>query len=437
MNNPIIAGRRGQILPGVLAILVILSVMVPAMVVWVQRETVFASKQSMNTTAFHMAEAGAEKAYLYISQSTITWTAIQAGTAQTDYKFDKKFTDIEGGSYALSITSGPLTQQVTIVSVGRDRYGKETRALRIVYTNSILGDTAIYAGGGVRIAGGTNVEWGGVMSPATVDATNRSHPQFWSASQITGKDTNANPPNCDGPSCCQWHAFEKNLPVPPDLDFDFYRSSAATSTGCPDYAGARGKAVNGTALAGSCYYNGDVTDWNETTSGKTIFIEGSLTVRSPGMYHIGTMIVKGNVNLPNGVWGNGSGTMRMPSRAWKQYCNQWSFYTTNFDPAAGVLYPAFPGLNSSYTSGAITKASNKLAINGFMYVGGNFNNGGGGGGNSDAYGVLYSIGTSTLAAASTIDFYYNGDATASIVTTNVSLTRSSWRDEVRGWPSGL
>lgn len=415
--------------------LLILAVMVPAMVMWVQRETVFASKQSMNTTAFHMAEAGAEKAYLYISQSTITWTAIQAGTAQTDYKFDKKYTDIEGGSYTISITSGPSTQQATIVSVGRDRYGRETRALRIVYTNSILGDTAIYAGQGVRIAGGTNVHWGAVMSPQTIDATSRSFPQFWSSSQITGKDTDANPPNCDSPACCQWHSFEKNLPVPPDLDFDFYRSSAAATTGCPDHAGARGKTLAGAANPGSCYYDGDVTDWDDTTTGKTIFIEGDLTVKSPGMFHTGTMIIKGNVNLPNGVWGKGTASMTMPTKAWKQYCNSWATYVAynndSTEPAA------FPGLNSAYTATVTPISSSKLAVNGFIYVGGNFNNGGGGGGNSDIYGVLYAIGTSTLSAASTIDFYYNGSATSQIVTTNVSLTRSSWQDEVRGWPSGL
>lgn len=422
---------RGQILPGAVAMLLILAVMVPAMVMWVQRETLFASKQSMNTVAFHLAEAGAEKAYLYVSLSTITWNAIQAGTAQTDYNFDKKYTDIDGGTYAISITSGPGIQQVTIISVGRDKNNRETRALRIVYSNTILGDTAIYAGQGVRIAGGTNVEWGGVMSPGNIDATGRSHPQFWSASQIIGKDTDANPPNCDCVNppdcgCCQWHAFEKNLPTTPGIDFDFYRTSAAATTGCPA----------GGSPAGSCYYPSTstaLTSWNNTTSGKTIFIEGSLTVASPGMYHVGTMIVMGNINLPNGAWGNGNATMKMPDKAWKQYCNDWAAYRV-FDPTAAA---AFPGLTSTYTSGAITKTSTKLSNNGFLYVGGNFNNGGGGGGNSDIYGVLYAIGTSTLSAASPIDFYYNGTATANIVTTNVSLTRSSWRDEVRGWPAGL
>lgn len=429
MKNLVSFGRRGQILPGAIAMLMILAVMVPSIVVWIQRETVFASKQSHNTVAFHLAEAGAEKAYLFVSLSTITWTRIQAGIAQTDYKFDKVYTDIAGGTYAISITSGPLTQQVTIITVGRDKHKKEARALRIVYTNSILGDSAIYAGRGARIAGGTNVHWGAVMSPGNIDATDRNYPQFWSASQIIGKDTSANPPNCDSPACCQWHAFQATLPSPPLLDFDFYRSSAQASTGCPyhatRYAGSP---------ANSCYYPNAVTNWSETTSGKTMFFENDITVKSPGMFHTGTMIVMGNVNLPSGAWGKGSVTMSQPTKAWKQYCKSWATYQAYGDATAPA---AFPGLNSGYTASATTKNSTKVALNGFMYVGGNFNNGGGGGGNSDIYGVLYAIGTSTLSASSPIDFYYNGNATASVITTNVSLTRSSWRDEVRGWPSGL
>lgn len=421
-------GRRGQILPGAVAMLVILAIMVPAIVLWIQRETVFASKQSHNTVAFHLAEAGVEKAYLYVSLSTITWNAIQAGTAQADYAFDKKYEDITGGTYAISITSGPGTQQVTIITVGRDKYGRETRALRVVYSNSILGDTAIFAGQGVKISGGTNVHWGAVMSPSNIDATSRNYPQYWSASQIIGKDTSANPPNCDSPGCCQWHAFQASLPATPSLDFDFYRSSAAATAGCPTHAGA-----NTAVPAGSCYYPGDVTQWDDTTAGKTIFIEGDLSVKSPGMFHTGTLIVMGNINLPNGVWGKGTVNMSMPNKAWKQYCNSWATYQA-FDAGAPA---AFPGLNSDYTSGAVTVNSSKISVNGFLYVGGNFNNGGGGGGNSDVYGVLYAIGTSTLSAASPVDFYYNGNATSNVVTTNVSLTRTSWQSEVRGWPAGL
>lgn len=423
-------GRRGQILPGAVAMLVILAIMVPSIVLWIQRETVFASKQSHNTTAFHLAEAGVEKAYLYISLSTVTWTSIQDGNAQPDYAFDKVYDDIDGGTYTISITSGPGTQQVTIVTVGRDRYGRETRALRVVYSNSILGDTAIFSGQGVQVDNAVNVEWGGVMSPYTIEADGRTYPQFWSASQITTKDTNANPPNCDSPGCCQWHSYQTNLPSPPAIDFDFYRSSAAATMGCPNVAG---KAVG--TPAGSCYYAGDVLQWDHTTAGKTIFIEGDLNIKSNGMFHTGTIIVMGNINLPPGQWGDGSVTMDVPSKAWKQYCNNWAHYKGTFDTT--TPHADFPGLNSDYEPTGLTYPSSKVAVNGFLYVGGNFNNGGGGGGNSDVYGVLYAVGTTTMTANSAVTFYYNGQATANLVTTNVSLTRTSWQGEVRGWPSGL
>jgi hypothetical protein len=428
MNEISPLGRRGQVLPGAVAMLVVLAIMVPAIVLWIQRETVFASKQSMSTVAFHLAEAGAEKAYLYVSLSTITWNAIQAGTAQTDYKFDKSYTDISGGTYTINISSGPGVQQVTIITVGRDKYRKESRALKVIYSNTILGDTAIFAGQGVQIAGGVTVEWGGVMSPYTIDANSQDHPQFWSASQITTKDTSPNPPNCDSPGCCQWHAYQANLPTPPGIDFDFYRASAAATAGCP----------TGGSPAGSCYYPSTSTalgSWSGTTAGKTIFVEGDLSVHSPGMFHTGTMIVMGNVNLPNGAWGTGNVTMSVPTNAWKQYCNDWAFYKTNYDAASP--YAAFPGLQTAYAPAGLTHASTKIAVNGFMYVGGNFNNGGGGGGNSDVYGVLYAVGTTTMTAASPVTFYYNGAATSNLVTTNVSLTRYSWQDLVLGWPSGL
>jgi len=431
MKNSSLAGRAGQILPGAIAMLTILAIMVPAVVYWVQRENIFASKQSHNTQAFHLAEAGVEKAYLFVSLSTITWNSIQAGTAQADYSFDKVYSDVAGGTYTISITSGPLTQQVTIVTVGRDRFGKETRALRVVYGNAILGDTAIYSGRGVQIGNSVTVEWGGVMSPYTIMANSANHPQFWSASQITTKDTDPNPPNCDSPNCHQWHSYEKNLPSAPLIDFDFYRTSAAATTGCPTHAGA-----NTAVPANSCYYPGDVTDWDDTTAGKTIFVEGALTVKANGMFHTGTMIVMGNINLPNGAWGDGTVTMSIPTSAWKHYGNDWAFYKATYDPL--TPHADFPGLESTYAPAGLTYTSKKIAVNGFLYVGGNFNNGGGGGGNSDVYGVLYAVGTTTMTPNSNgVTFFYNGDATDNLVTTNVNLTRVSWRDEVRGWPAGL
>lgn len=425
---------RGQILPIAVAILIVLTILVPAMVYYAQRDSIWSAKQASNTGAFHLAEAGIEKAYLFVSLSTSTWDILQLGTAQADYNFDKSYTDIAGGTYTVSVTSGPGAQQVTIISVGRDRLKREVRALKAVYSNSIFGNTAIYAGRGVQIGGQVTVEWGGVMSPYTIAANNLGHPQFWSASQILTKDTDPNPPNCDSPNCVQWHSFQANLPPPPTIDFDFYRSSAAINfTGnCP---------AGGTP-AGSCYYASGAAaaaDWKETTNG-IVFFEGALTVKSPGMYHKGAMVVMGQMNLPNGAWGVGSATMTMPPDAWKQYGNDWAAYRAGYDTAAPAT---FPGLdNTSYTSPSVCApasgcVSSKIAVNGFLYVGQNFNNGGGGGGNSDIYGVLYSVGSATQTANSPVTFYYNGNAANQIKATNVNLTRVSWQDTLVGWPASL
>lgn len=424
---------KGQVLPIALAVLMILTIFVPLMVFFTQRDAIWAVKQAANTTAFHLAESGVEKAYLYISQSTTTWQALMDGTAQTGYQFDTSYSDIDGGTYSVSITSGPASQEVTVISVGRDRLKRETRALKVVYGNSVYGAVAIYAGAGAQIGGGVNVEWGGIMSPYTIDAANRNHPQFWSASQIATKDTNPDPPNCDSPNCVQWHAYYPNIPPAPSIDFTAYRTSAAANMGggCP---------AGGTP-AGSCYYSGSVANWKYTTTGP-IFIEGDLTIKSPGMYHDGDMVVMGNVNLPNGVWGNGSSAMTMPPDAWKQYGNDWAFYVQNFDNAQAT----YPGLNGTYTTPAVCHgsvsntagcSSSKLAVKGMLYVGGNFNNGGGGGGNSDIYGALYVIGSATQTAASGVNFYYNAAASSNLITTNVSLMRISWQDSMYGWPPAL
>lgn len=420
---------RGQVLPIAIAVLMILTIFVPLMVFYTQRDAAWTVKQAASTNAFHLAEAGVEKAYLMISQSTITWQALMDGTAQSGYSFDTSYGDVSGGTYSVSVTSGPDSQEVTVYSVGRDRQKREVRALKVVYANAVYGAMAIYAGTGAQIGGGVNVEWGGVMSPYTIDAASRNHPQFWSASKIISKDTDPNPPNCDSPNCVQWHSYYPNIPPPPSLRFNDYRSSAAANTtgGCP---------AGGTP-SGSCYYAGSVTNWKQTTNG-TIFIEGDLTIKSPGMYHAGSLIVMGNVNLPNGVWGNGTATMTMPSNAWKQYGNDWSFYRSNFDAAAPTT---FPGLTGTYTTPSSCDptacVSTKLAVNGMLYVGGNFNNGGGGGGTSDIYGAMYVLGSATQTAASGVNFYFNAAAASGLLTTNVSLVRVSWQDSTLGWPSSL
>jgi hypothetical protein len=427
---------RGQVLPLAIMLLVTLLIMVPLMVVFSQTEAKWSVKESQSTQAMHLAEAGIEKAYLKISVSTLTWVSLQAGgaaasAALTNYKFDKSFADLDGGTYSISITSGPGTQQATIISVGRSLLKNEARAIKSVYANSPLGGISIFAGRGAQIGGGVNVEWGGVASPYSVDSGGRNHPQFWSASSIVGKDTDPNPPNCDSPNCCQWHSYYSGLPPSPTLDLTYYASSAAASS-CAGLSLSPGVATP----AGSCYYA--VAQTNITgapnTQGQTIFINGDATIKAPGIDIVGNLIVTGNLNLPNGVWGNGSHAMSIPSDAWKQYCNDWAAYRV-FDP--GTVYTSFPGLSSSYAPTGLSFAgTGKTAVYGLLYVGGNFG-GAGGGGQADIYGVLYSVGSSSETSNSGVTFYYDAAAASNLQTTAIILNRISWQDTLYGWPAAL
>jgi hypothetical protein len=423
------------VLPIVLAILMVLTVLVPLMVFYTQRDSIWTAKQAANTHAFHVSEAGVEKAYKYISQSTATWNSLMAGQTQSGYNFDTSYADIDGGSYSLSVTSGPAIQEATIIAVGRDNLKREIRSLKVVYANTLAGNVAVYGQGGVAISGGVTVEWGAVMSPKSINANSLNYPQFWSASSITTFDTDPNPPNCDSPNCVQWHSYNPNIPSLPSIDFDFYRSSAQQNTtgGCP----------TGGSPAGSCYYvstfdftsNGN--QWDTGSHGQTkgtVFIEGSMTAKN--MYHIGNMIIMGNWNLDNGNFGAGSPTMVMPTNAWKQYGSPaasnaaWTHYKSWGDGLA-----SFPGLNSSHSYTA-NVSDTKCALNGFMYVGNNMTDSGGGG-NADVYGGLYVNGAVNIGAHSGVTVYFNSAATQDLATTNVILSRISWQDSTYGWPSGL
>jgi len=409
---------RGAVLVGVILLLVIMSILVPAMVLLVQREAKWSVKNQDDMAAFHQAESGVEKGYRALTLSTGTWYAlIEQGTGITRFRWDYRFTDVDGGHYVVGVSSGPEERQATVVAIGRDSRGRNTRGLKAIYAQNTLGDIAIQAMDGVQVAGGVQVEWGAIVSPDYLDAGGRTYPQFWSAAG-TSFDNDPNPENCDQPNCCQWFAFNPDVPPDPGIDLAFYRSSAVT---------------------GGSYYS-TAQSWSsfDYSSGGTVFVENNLTVGSPGVDIVGTLIVTGNLSTTSGAWGKGSATMAVPRTAWKQYCNNWAHYMSeNFD----ATEPAeFPGLDSSYQSplGATwaPTPNGKFAVQGFMYVGGAFSTSGGGG-NAFIYGNMLAQGSVSIAANSGVTVYYNKESAKAIRTKKVNLRRILWQDQVLPWPTGL
>src|SRR5579859_1920263 len=104
--------QKGQVLVAAILLLMVITILIPVMVGYVQNESKWSVKEKENTTAFHLAEGSIDKAYQYVTSSTTTWKSIQNGNIQTGYAFDTAYTDMSGGSYTISISSGPGTQMV-------------------------------------------------------------------------------------------------------------------------------------------------------------------------------------------------------------------------------------------------------------------------------------------------------------------------------------
>lgn len=433
-------GERGQILVGVIIIMLILAVIVPVMVLYTQNEAKWSVKQTQNMAAFQLAESGIDRGYRKISESTTTWAQGQAGIFPTGYTMTQVYTDLTGGCYAIGISSGPDKDQVTVISISKQSGGKESRSIQAIYTNNPMGDTAVYGKAGVTIDGSqTDVNWGAVISPTSLTINGRTYPQFWSSGAIDLDTNGSAQPNCDT-ACLGWHSYEQDIPADPGIDVDgFYYDALSSGT---LYVGNQCWGKNsGTACGVSCATT--CSDATSCRTDKTYYIQGNLCVEGK-IFVQGRLVVTGDVTLANGNVGYGSEHAELPRKAWKQYGLNWSQYhdmlmtctgpPTNVDPDAPA---SFPGITSGYKSAASRyKCLSNIMVKGFTYVGGNLNQIGGAGG-TDFVGAFYVVGTVT-ATPNTLHLYYWDDAGDYMKTTSVVLIRESWKDlPERQWPSGL
>ncbi len=443
--------EKGQVLAGVIALLLVLAIIVPVMVKYVQNEAKWSVKQTQNSNAFQLAEAAVDRGYQKVTESSATWNSIQAGTMPTGYKFDTAYTELTGGSYAISISSGPNAKEVTIIGIGRDKGNREVRALRVVFVNTPLGGNAITSANSAMITGTNNVEWGSVASNQSISiGASINHPQFYSASSIPGKDSNgSSPPNTNS---LQWWSYYSNIPTTPYLDFDFYRSSAIATGTCISetttgiYTGCLNSGIN--ACGSSAWAGGGD---HECTSGTQKACKGytwyfncptnGITFTSNNnTYLIGTVIVIGNLATEASA-ASGNYNASLPQTAWKQYGSDWAWYTGSFTlggACANLSAPGtFPGLTSSYLSPSnATCPLAQVLVHGFLYVSGNAIFGTNGSGNTIIHGSSYMVGNASVTAAG-FRVFHDPTVAQNLVTTRIVLTRQSWADVVRGWPAAL
>ncbi|MFC1501569.1 hypothetical protein ACFL58_03885 [Elusimicrobiota bacterium] len=440
--------EKGQILPMVLIVLAVLTIMVPAMVLWVQSESRATVKSRKMTTAFNLAEAAVDRGLWELKKSTTTWNTVYSGTPITGYNFDVSYDDIAGGTYR--IRYGNLTgNQVEIIGEGRDSTTDEVRAIRAVYRNmSVPG--VIISGGMVNIANAFEAHWGPIMAHDNINITDASaaqnyFPRKYSRQVVTcnskgyQRDGNGlDPPNTDGIEW--WSGYD--VPDLPMLDFATLRSSAAATNtlnvyGCTNKASPWG--CTWSTIKCNSYGNNHaehfLNTWNHPSSQKNYvwYWDGDVELVGPGgsggsgIY--GNVIVRGDLTLNSGD-NLSVPNYPVPGSAWQEYAK---ITKTVGDTATKNQYPADDGyqtirptfnLGSESWSTGPSNANTDVGIRGFIYVGGDLDI------NSmmDIAGAVWVVGNISKNVGSDICYLFF-DEGINLPTLNVVCVRQSW-DEV-------
>jgi len=447
--------NRGQVLVIVILLLAVALITVPLLVKYVQYEGKWTIKQSRSTTAYHLAEAGQDRAIWYLVQSTGNWSRAVSGESLAGYCGDVQYSDMEGGLYTINITSGPMTSEVTVVTKGIDSSNNEVRAVKAIYSGSAF-QSGFVAKGGIEYKPNFNVHWGQVTSYTNIELANQNAPRYPakdSAGEIDPWDTDSNPPNSD--SNYNYVSFDDTLSYP-EIDFDYYRTKSKL-TQLPDPAsvscgggGGKGKkggggGSNGGQSAewqGTGYFDGTgevkFKCYNVECSTCVIFIESGKvkiedTASDRAVMRLEALIVYSqNIHIHS----NGADPydIAVPTDAWKQYTAGTPLNPTGpGDTAAVDEYPGDGGyhvVKTTYTAPVALfdgSGNTGVAFHGFMYTyefhcsGGNnilvgqFNVGSGG------------------TQINTMTIYYDPSIAQNVHYEQVPISRVSWDEIVSDW----
>jgi len=423
--------RRGQMaITLVIVVLLFLMLMFPTMNMFVENEGKWSVKEKKATAAFHLAEAGVDRARWKLVENSDMWTIVSTGTLP-GYNFDKVYSDVGGGSYTIKISSDAVDADKRIVeSVGKDSTGNEIRRIRAILINDNSAEFATRAVNMVSNTGGNDhIELGPVISGNSIDATGRTFPRYFSAGHVTPQDGGSTVASTDN---VYWWSYY-DIPPMPDIKFSVYKSSAEKQW--TDYGiAAPNGCGNGTS---SRYYhvgNAEFKGCHDTT-GRTYYITGDVTFKAGGGGNFirGTVIMLGNFIISGDGGSDGSYSARLPPEAWKEYGMDWAHYKNTFESAyADTPVDYATAVDNNYLATNKTYPLSSVMVHGFLYTGGS--QGLVGGGNCNVNGVLLSNNNATM-GTSTMGIYYDDQIAAGIQIQGVNIKLHSWYEVKGEWPA--
>ncbi|OGR45365.1 MAG: hypothetical protein A2X35_03740 [Elusimicrobia bacterium GWA2_61_42] len=464
--------RRGQMaITMVIATLLLLMIIIPMLDHYVKNEAKWSVKERKSTLAFHLAEAGLDRAYWKLKENSTNWTTIATGGVVDGYHDDVVYSDIEGGSYKVKMEQGDTGLEIKITATGKDFSNNEYRAIKAVYTKE--GVTAALQAGSVGAGGNANVHWGPMMSVSSMElkgGSNELYPRKYARGSIIKgggggagnygtRDNDPNQPN-KGPHTSgdhiEWWSYNEPPGVPDVLtpDTSYYMELAKAQTCTP--AGTIGCYYEGNRTGGAAI--GGLVDTTCTVGAdpKVRFFTNNAEFGST-KYFCGVLIVLGNLTFKaGGKSPEGDLTVDPPATAWKEY--QCNVPTHNGDTDAGDMttwtytpdgthpgtcdgphgdtaepdeYPGDAGYRIvspyNFKTGRVATGElgyggtgKELSYKGYIYTGGTFDNAGGG----RIFGSVQVAGAGGMSGGG--DIFY--DSGLNIRFLNNNITRSSWHE---------
>jgi hypothetical protein len=414
-----IRNNKGFALVITILILVIMSILVPAMIWWSTQDSKSSVAKMHSDRALHLAEAAVDRGYWKLIESSENFT-LTATQPLTNYNFDKVYTDMDTGLYTIKISSDPVSSNKRIIEgIGYVPSQGIVRKIKAVYINQTTSTHSIYANHSIYLGGAVRVHWGPVMAGVSIDTHNATYPRFYSGGSIDPYDMDPSPPNTDD---LQWWSYYE---VPPmtSIDLDYYKMEAQNA-GSPPYTCGTSYYIEGNKSFKGCH----------DSSGNVYYVTGDVRFRAGagGNFIVGDVIALGDITIQGSGGGVGSYDATIPSKAWEEYGADWSQYLT-YDPTAPATYEE--AVSSGYEAVSKTYHIDNVVIHGMLFVGGSM--GLTGGGNAVVHGLIMSSNDS-VESGSNFDLYFDDTISIQAQTSGTNLTQESWEEiSNASWPSGL
>ena len=441
----------GQLLPLIIVILLGFSILITVISLSMRNESEWTVKENKSSMAFHLAEAGIDRAVWKINESATGWDKIiHDGIFPENLDGSVTFDEPDKGSYKVRVSSCWVDYEdlVIIHSVGIDKTSQQIRGLKVIYSKAAGANSAILSVGGVSFGGNADVHWGPVMNSEGDVTMGNTYPRKYAGIGyiVDGRDPDGVGGTDIGPTN---GAHASNIPMDDEykdwssngvreiseveVDLSEYSAKAKAYT-TPASAPDRANAVppnSGYYPASACPVSFPI-HYCDTNANAVYFFEGDVNM-SNSMFvgpNPGTVtsecafIVLGDITLPGGSGStctSGSYTVNIPTHAWKEY--------QAFDTAATGEYPGDNGFqNNSATFDVNGFTSGNCVFHGLIYVSGDLKSGTA---NKKLVGVIIVKG-SVIHQSGTLEFYYSKVVDEHIKYSGLTYTRQYWAEFLPG-----